>query len=426
MEVAGGRGRGVTSREDSLDRARLNYSHHHDNHRRHQEQQRPLRPLRKVQVIYYLSRNGQLEHPHFIELPFLPNQHLRLRDVMERLTLLRGKGMPSLFAWSCKRSYKNGYVWNDLTENDIIYPADGVEYVLKGSEIIPGAYERFLHIPASSRRRKALPMARKLHLDLEDEELVEEEEVVEDEEPRRGKPTVGSEANAISGVAMDDEMERVETRVTTRQHHAPTELLLDDSSPPSSTSSDKPAAHALGGGGGRGSGSASQRFEDADQAPEPGLTRNSVLLQLIACGSAALKGRSSSSGGVITKTAGSPSMADAEDGKRGSSRRHLGLVSRLASRAVVEEEEKELRCVTVETPRFCHPLVEDKEYFSGSIVERGRSQTEPSLKKSSSYNEERSSKLGIEEGRAEVEEDRGGGVKGKCIPGRRKPSVKQQ
>ena len=37
-----------------------------------------------------------------------------------------------------KRSYKNGYVWNDLSENDVIYPADGAEYVLKGSEIIAG------------------------------------------------------------------------------------------------------------------------------------------------------------------------------------------------------------------------------------------------------------------------------------------------
>ncbi|KAK8969458.1 hypothetical protein KSP40_PGU003840 [Platanthera guangdongensis] len=44
--------------------------------------------------------------------------------------------MPSLFSWSCKRSYKNGYVWNDLSENDVIYPADGAEYVLKGSELI--------------------------------------------------------------------------------------------------------------------------------------------------------------------------------------------------------------------------------------------------------------------------------------------------
>lgn len=34
------------------------------------------------------------------------------------------------------RSYKNGYVWNDLGENDFIYPTHGNEYVLKGSELV--------------------------------------------------------------------------------------------------------------------------------------------------------------------------------------------------------------------------------------------------------------------------------------------------
>ena len=35
------------------------------------------------------------------------------------------------------RSYRNGYVWNDLAENDVVMPADGLsEYILKGSEII--------------------------------------------------------------------------------------------------------------------------------------------------------------------------------------------------------------------------------------------------------------------------------------------------
>lgn len=32
------------------------------------------------------------------------------------------------------RSYKNGYVWHDLCEDDLILPAHGNEYILKGSE----------------------------------------------------------------------------------------------------------------------------------------------------------------------------------------------------------------------------------------------------------------------------------------------------
>ncbi|KAM7510526.1 hypothetical protein LguiB_009401 [Lonicera macranthoides] len=33
------------------------------------------------------------------------------------------------------RSYKSGYVWHDLSEDDLILPAHGSEYVLKGSEL---------------------------------------------------------------------------------------------------------------------------------------------------------------------------------------------------------------------------------------------------------------------------------------------------
>ncbi|RRT60885.1 hypothetical protein B296_00031137, partial [Ensete ventricosum] len=397
MEVGGGRGRrGTSSRETSPPvRGRLSY------YSQQQEQQRLMRARRKVQVIYYLSRNGQLEHPHFIELPHLPNHQLRLRgyllphpprcslsshltscsrlltDVMERLTLLRGNGMPSLFSWSCKR------------------------------------------------QPKPLPVSHKLHLELEEDEEEEdeqvEEEATEEEEARRGNRTeVGTGYTRCSRGVSTDEIERVEHRTT------PTELTLDDSSPPSSTSSDKPPAHATGG--------ASRRSEDT----EPGQARNSVLLQLIACGSASLKGMSCPSSGTSKATASAPC------GGSGSGR-HRGVVSRLASRGI---EEDELRCFS-ENPRLCHPLVEDKEYFSGSIVEGSRAPTEPSLKKSSSFNEERlihgispvintcvhvcvlwcgdrSSRLGIGEGKLEVEESRGGGVKGKCIPGRRKSSGWQQ
>ncbi|KAL2343031.1 hypothetical protein Fmac_004316 [Flemingia macrophylla] len=93
---------------------------------------------RKVQVVYYLSRNGLLEHPHFMELSLLPNQPLRLKDVLDRLMALRGSGMPLQYSWSSKRNYKSGYVWHDLSAKDIIHPAEGGEYVLKGSELVEG------------------------------------------------------------------------------------------------------------------------------------------------------------------------------------------------------------------------------------------------------------------------------------------------
>lgn len=91
--------------------------------------------IKKVPVVYYLCRNRQLEHPHFIEVPLSSPDGLFLRDVIERLNVLRGRGMAAMYSWSCKRSYKNGFVWHDLCEDDLILPAHGNEYVLKGSEL---------------------------------------------------------------------------------------------------------------------------------------------------------------------------------------------------------------------------------------------------------------------------------------------------
>ncbi|KAK8502119.1 hypothetical protein V6N13_038626 [Hibiscus sabdariffa] len=90
----------------------------------------------RVPVVYYLSRNGRLEHPHFLEVPLSSPQGLFLKDVINKLNALRGDGMANRFSWSSKRSYKNGYVWQDLSENDFIYPCHGREYILKGSLLL--------------------------------------------------------------------------------------------------------------------------------------------------------------------------------------------------------------------------------------------------------------------------------------------------
>jgi len=58
---------------------------------------------KKVSVVYYLSRNGQLEHPHFMEVPLSSPHGLYLKDVINRLNALRGKAMATLYSWSAKR-----------------------------------------------------------------------------------------------------------------------------------------------------------------------------------------------------------------------------------------------------------------------------------------------------------------------------------
>ncbi|CDP00043.1 unnamed protein product [Coffea canephora] len=90
----------------------------------------------KVPVIYYLARNGHLEHPHFIQVPLSSSHGLYLRDVINKLNFLRGNGMAHMYSWSSKRNYKNGYVWQDLTEDDLIQPTNDRDYILKGSELL--------------------------------------------------------------------------------------------------------------------------------------------------------------------------------------------------------------------------------------------------------------------------------------------------
>ncbi|KAH7537248.1 hypothetical protein FEM48_Zijuj03G0072800 [Ziziphus jujuba var. spinosa] len=90
----------------------------------------------KVPVIYYLSRNGQLEHPHFMEVLLSSPQGLYLKDVINRLSSLRGPGICSIYSWASKRRYRNRFVWQDLSENDFIYPCQGNEYILKGSKLL--------------------------------------------------------------------------------------------------------------------------------------------------------------------------------------------------------------------------------------------------------------------------------------------------
>ncbi|RWW34398.1 hypothetical protein GW17_00000817 [Ensete ventricosum] len=134
---------------------------------------------RRAAVVYYLSRNGHLEHPHFMEVPVSSSSEglflrapscsicrcrrpapcsqrpghgwvvllvfQKVRDVVPHdLTALafasRVESLPS----AAIRSYKNGYVWHDLSEGDFIHPVHGNEYVLKGTELL------HLDIPSSS------------------------------------------------------------------------------------------------------------------------------------------------------------------------------------------------------------------------------------------------------------------------------------
>ncbi|XP_010519720.1 PREDICTED: protein UPSTREAM OF FLC-like [Tarenaya hassleriana] len=68
-----------------------------------------------------------------------------------------------------------------------------------------------------------------------------------------------------------------------------------------------------------------------------------------------------------------------------------------------------------ENPRFGNSQAEEKEHFSGSIVEtvsKERVTAEPVLRKSNSFNEERNKSIGTSDEGSEEKMN----VKGKCMP----------
>ncbi|KAL1824900.1 hypothetical protein ACET3Z_011678 [Daucus carota] len=421
-------GRGKNRRERSPERERGRASvqiQMHESTRATRVMKHPPPSLKKVQVVYYLSKNGQLEHPHFIEVTHLAHHHLRLKDVLERLTVLRGRSMPSLYSWSYKRSYRNGYVWNDLAEtDDIISPSEGAEYVLKGSQLIETACTEKFHHPQvvilpepSTYHAKRKTLVPKRHGDPQEFDnniatrYEDDEEEYFDEKTTYTAPNTPYSRCSI-GVSTD-EIELDQQNKTGHKMSSP-ELANHNSSPPSATSSslsDKANDN-------------SKRFEDGDMVgTESILSRNSMLYNLIACGgSVSFRGKSKV---PIVKE-------QAELGRKSSSLHKGVLKSAVATKvAVVEDEDDqdEIRCMS-ENPRFGNLQSEEKEYFSGSIVEAicedDRVKAVPMLKKSNSYNEERSSKacgdvVGEEKDSKKKTEKECG--KGKCLPRTKRSST---
>ncbi|CAI9769650.1 unnamed protein product [Fraxinus pennsylvanica] len=110
--------------------------------------------VRRLHIVYFLSRSGGgIEHPHLIRVHHLSSNGIRLRDVKKWLAELRGKDMPESFAWSYKRKYRTGCIWQDLLDDDLITPISDDEYVLKGSEISSPTFNKDL-----SYTQKKVPM----------------------------------------------------------------------------------------------------------------------------------------------------------------------------------------------------------------------------------------------------------------------------
>ncbi|KAK1398537.1 Protein UPSTREAM OF FLC [Heracleum sosnowskyi] len=347
------------------------------------------KPQKIVPVLYYLSKNGHLQHPHFIEVPLFSDS-LHLRDVINRLNSLRGTAMPSMYSWSSKRSYKNGFVWQDLEEDDIIYPAQGQEYILKGSELLeppallqgppvtfpskpPEILNSGTEFPAPTRRRNQSWSA----IDLHEYKVYKSESAGE---------TAGKFAADAS--TQTDEMRHRRNAV-----EKSTELSREEISPPPSESSPETLEALM-----KADGKIIKRVsvdEKGDDVavnnhPSGRMKASTVLMQLLTCGSIGFK-----------------------DCGAGYMREHPGLSvvgsdkARLP-RGGVEEEEEQLRGnVKGKVVR-----VEEKEYFSGSLIQETTKDVFPALKRSSSYNADRSLQMEVKD-KEEI-----GGMSGRCIPRR--------
>ncbi|XP_010243223.1 PREDICTED: protein UPSTREAM OF FLC [Nelumbo nucifera] len=426
----------------------------------------PKHQNRKVPVVYYLCRNRHLEHPHFIEVPLSSPEGLYLRDVVERLNVLRGRGMPSMYSWSCKRSYKNGFVWHDISEDDLILPAHGNEYVLKGSELFEESHsDRFhpngssklqapkqLQEPTSSRSQETSSSSSSL---AGKETRHQEEEIsppLQRPSPSSLSPDLrvgknSSWAGSLSlteykvckgdgsidastqteesmkrnraqetctrGVSTDDGSSEPESNVN-QQNQAlkeNSELCRDEISPPPSSSSTSSSCGKIETLESLIRADASKinsfRILEEEEIRIPSNAKfkpANVLMQLISCGSISVKDHSF---GLIPTYR--PRFS------------HSKFPSPLFSTSVMLGE---LDCLS-ENPRLMSMRLEDKEYFSGSLIETKTQKGEeglPVLKRSSSCNADRASKASDPaEDKEEMESARS-----KCIPRSIKASLGKQ
>lgn len=220
----------------------------------------------------------------------------------------------------------------------------------------------------------------------------EDEENAEEYEEKTSYTSSTTPHSRCSRGVSTDEIEEFKQQ----QKNCPSELSLDSnsfSSPPSTTSSsvsDKANNDTISN---NNNNTTSKRFEDGDPiGNEPLLSRNSMLLSLIACGGSG-SFRKTVPPPVVKQSPPPPPPPSAAARKSGSDfgNLHKGVVCKAAAKVAVEEDEMMIGSMS-ENPRFGNLHAEEKEYFSGSIVESiatERIEVAPGLKKSSSHNEER-------------------------------------
>ncbi|KAJ9178242.1 hypothetical protein P3X46_010142 [Hevea brasiliensis] len=367
---------------------------------------------RKVPVVYYLSRNGHLEHPHFMEVPLSSTEGLYLRDVINRLNILRGKGMASLYSWSSKRSYKNGFVWHDLAENDFIYPAHGHEYVLKGSELLDPSINinKPLLLETTSSSRSLKPPEIHKSSSSEDSDFpvitrrrnqswssidLNEYQVYKTEPFSESTRKLAADASTQTDDKRRKRPEKQEEEIEELPEEKSPEPEANreeiEISPPQSDSSPETLESLMKANGRLILSTGNKNEENLNRTVDNSgrMKASSVLMQLISCGSISFR----DCGATAVKEQGFSLIGH-----------YKGRLPRVGG-----NREGTLKDFT----NFGGVRLEDKEYFSGSLIETKREEVS-ALKRSNSYDADRSSQLQL----AGQEEE---GERIKCIP--RKPKA---
>ena len=252
---------------------------------------------------------------------------------------------------------------------------------LQISNRVPTFQEPILHAKQKSptftltRHRGAQEAERAAYEEQEfDEEEEEEEEYELDEEKSSYTSSTTPHSHCSRGVSTDE----LEDQATNNQEPQKT-----FSQPAQQDSSLLATCSILSEKQNKSKNCTSKRFEDGDPvATESPPSRNSVLLQLIACGNLA-----------VTKAKNVPTMKQPVPNNvaKKSENLHRGIL--YTSAVKVAEDDQLIGCM-YENPRFGNLQAEEKEYFSGSVLESMNSENrvvadQPVLKKSNSYNEER-------------------------------------
>lgn len=285
------------------------------------------------------------------------------------------------------RSYKNGFVWHDLSENDFIYPAHGQEYVLKGSELLEASASSGSQETSSLSSGKLLEMP-KTEADPEfpsvrRRNLSWSALDINEYKVYKADPTVDISARAADASTQTDDKRR--RRRAIREEEAEeneeecvnptTELSRDEISPPESSPSPETLESLMRAEGRvtsatiHADGEISEAVDGSVGGNQSGrIKASTVLMQLISCGS------------ISVREHGFSLMSH----YRG----------RLPPRGGENQISKEMEGLMEEKGALGRLRLEEKEYFSGSFIETKKKGNdcvgEPQgLKRSSSYNADR-------------------------------------